>query len=298
MKKSGYLAKESILNLQKIRHNVGQYIEEPWKIETIQSSPKLLKDISGALNMSGYKDVAEQIDKIEVYTSEYMLNKNYKATASELNLLAESIASLEYYLEYLSDGVKGEERILELAKTNINSLFESIELTNKHKKEPENIDADLDNMSDDDFDLDDDDMEFDFEEPEEQNYDDLLDAEENQTDELNINSDDDFELTLTEELEDTESDTDSPDLELVEEDLELSIYNEDDRPDLFVTFSEETDDDIKEVFLEEIEEELEHLDSIFPRWENNPDEQMELLGEIRRIYHTLKGSVVTCLDRS
>ncbi|MFK8012269.1 MAG: Hpt domain-containing protein, partial [Marinicellaceae bacterium] len=294
------LAKESISNLQKIKHNFVQYIEEPWKKETIESSPKLLKEISGALNMSGYKDVAEQIDKIEVYTSNYMLNPDYKPTANQLNMLAESIASLEYYLEYLSDGVKGEERILELAKTNIDSLFETIELAKKHNVQPENIDADLDNMSDDDFDLEDElDDEFDLDSNDEIDYEDdlLLDTEELIQSELSESTTEESSNPSVEEMNNSDETTlesqENAELEEVdktETELELSFMEEEKKQDLYVSFGEETDEDIKEVFLEEFEEELEHLNSIFPRWEKNPDEQMELLGEIRRIYHTLKGS--------
>ena len=113
------LAKESINNLQKVKHNFVQFIEEPWNKDPIQPIPKLLKEISGALKMSGFDDVSVEVDKIEKYTNEQMLESEYKPSVDQLNLLAESIASLEYYLEYMSEGVKGEQRVLDLAKSNI-----------------------------------------------------------------------------------------------------------------------------------------------------------------------------------
>ena len=276
------LAKESIHNLQKIKHNFIQYIEAPWIKESIESSPKLLKEVSGALNMSGYKDVADEIDKIEVYTSKYMLDPSFKPSANQLDFLAESIASLEYYLEYISDGVKGEKRILELAKSNINLLFETVEKAEKLQKQSNVIDADLDQMNDDDFEMD---MDID---------DDLANNLE-----FGLDDDNDIEQSLETDLEE-EFGIDAPELEQtdnvqVQNDDQLDVYElklekPKLRPDLFVTFSDETDDDIKEIFLEEFEEELEHLETIFPKWKSNPDEQVELLGDIRRIYHTLKGS--------
>ncbi len=247
------LAKESIQNLQKIKQNFVLFIESPWNKESIESSPKLLKEISGALKMSGLDKVADEIDRVEEYTSKYMLHEEYKPSVDELDLLAEAIASLEYYLEYLSDGVKGEERILTLAQTNIATLFDSIKTEDNLKQPINDLDADLDKLSDEDFDIDDD---FD------------IDGE---FDELSL-EDSEFQPVVNEINED------------------VSEEKSEETPELIVSFSDETDDDIKEVFLEEFEEELEHLNSIFPRWENNPDDQMELLGEIRRIYHTLKGS--------
>ncbi|HKY90833.1 MAG TPA: Hpt domain-containing protein, partial [Nevskiaceae bacterium] len=53
--------------------------------------------------------------------------------------------------------------------------------------------------------------------------------------------------------------------------------------------SAEVDPEIREVFLEESEEVLETLQRALPRWLRAPDER-ELLVEIRRAFHTLKGS--------
>ena len=249
------LAKESITNLQKVKQNFVIYIEAPWNKESIESSPKLLKEISGALTMSGFEDVANEIDRIEDFTTTYMLESNYKPTVDQLDLLAESVASLEYYLEYLSDGTKGEESILNLARNNIELLYKSVSKLELKPHETNDLDADLDLMSDDDFDMD-----IDLE-------DELEDGLSSEEDEVQYD-----ELLLDDEIESSEK---------------LEEINEN---DLIVSFSDETDDDIKEVFLEEFEEELERLNSIYPVWKTNPVEQTELLGEIRRIFHTLKGS--------
>ncbi len=261
------LAKESINNLQKVKQNYVQFIEAPWNKESIESSPKLLKEIGGALKMSGLNDVAAEVDRVEEFTSKYMLEPNYKPTVDQLDLLAESVASLEYYLEYLSNGTKGEQSILNLAKSNIKLLFKSVEGVELGQKEVEALDADLDQMSDDEFDMEldmADDVDYE-EESEEETYDQLLADESELKDEDDVNDVVDIEKNL--EAEETEQE-----------------HN------LIVSFSDDTDDDIKEVFLEEFEEELEHLNSIYPRWKKNPDDQYELLGEIRRIFHTLKGS--------
>ncbi len=244
------LAKESITNLQKVKQNFIIYIEAPWNKESIEPSPKLLKEISGALTMSGYEDVAVEIDRIEEFTTKYMLESNYKPTVDQLDLLAESVASLEYYLEYLSDGTKGEESILNLARNNIEQLFDSVSKIEIKPHDTEELDAGLDLMSDNDFDMD---------------------------------------MDLEEEIDIEEDEVEYDELLLKDEAKEQEKKNSS-REKLIVAFSDETDDDIKEVFLEEFEEELEHLNSIHPRWRINPEEQTELLSEIRRIYHTLKGS--------
>jgi chemosensory pili system protein ChpA (sensor histidine kinase/response regulator) len=49
------------------------------------------------------------------------------------------------------------------------------------------------------------------------------------------------------------------------------------------------DEEILEIFIEEAEEVLETLREVFPRWQQNPDDQ-EALATCRRMFHTLKGS--------
>ncbi|GAA5007828.1 hypothetical protein GCM10023206_14070 [Acinetobacter puyangensis] len=49
------------------------------------------------------------------------------------------------------------------------------------------------------------------------------------------------------------------------------------------------DPEIREIFIEEVQEIIEFLDSVLPQWLDNPSNQI-ILTDIRRSYHTLKGS--------
>ncbi|MFU8924953.1 Hpt domain-containing protein [Acinetobacter puyangensis] len=49
------------------------------------------------------------------------------------------------------------------------------------------------------------------------------------------------------------------------------------------------DPEIREIFIEEVQEIIEFLDSVLPQWLDNPSNQV-ILTDIRRSYHTLKGS--------
>ncbi len=57
----------------------------------------------------------------------------------------------------------------------------------------------------------------------------------------------------------------------------------------FDVAGDEIDDEIREIFLEEFEEEITNLDGLLPLWRRAPDEA-EHLRQIRRVFHTLKGS--------
>ncbi|WP_227429092.1 Hpt domain-containing protein [Psychrobacter sp. I-STPA6b] len=51
----------------------------------------------------------------------------------------------------------------------------------------------------------------------------------------------------------------------------------------------DVDEDIREIFIEEAEEVLEHMDTYLPSWKQNPQD-LTPLAEVRRGFHTLKGS--------
>ncbi len=53
--------------------------------------------------------------------------------------------------------------------------------------------------------------------------------------------------------------------------------------------SEDVDHEIMEIFIEEAREEISKISELFPKWRENP-EQQEPLTEMRRSFHTLKGS--------
>src|SRR5690606_3555466 len=57
----------------------------------------------------------------------------------------------------------------------------------------------------------------------------------------------------------------------------------------FEATGDEIDDEIREVFLEEFAEEIDNLDTLLPPWREKP-EDLERLRPIRRVFHTLKGS--------
>ena len=75
---------------------------------------------------------------------------------------------------------------------------------------------------------------------------------------------------------------------------ESAIQEETQQPqatgDEIVTFGDDADDFIKEVFIEEFEEELPHLQSEHRAWQKDPENNEQNLIEVRRIFHTLKGS--------
>ena len=95
------LAKESIVNLQQIKANFVAYIESPWDKVQINDNPKLLQDIAGALKILQLDEASDQLYKLIAFVKTQIIQKKATPSAVELDQLATTISTFEYYLENL-----------------------------------------------------------------------------------------------------------------------------------------------------------------------------------------------------
>ena len=94
-------------------------------------------------------------------------------------------------------------------------------------------------------------------------------------------------LAPVEEIEtETETETDAAEAALVESESAAETEAHDEEPDSALAGD---DFDLQEIFLEEFDEQFETLRSQYPDWRDAPEDQA-LLTDIRRAFHTLKGS--------
>ncbi|MCX4189938.1 Hpt domain-containing protein [Methylophaga sp. OBS3] len=112
----------------------------------------------------------------------------------------------------------------------------------------------------------------------------------NETTSPQVEETEDFDLTIDfsdipEPFAEPET---SPVAESTEFSLEIPEISETTAADSLVGFAEGIDPDIAEVFLEEAEEVLAELNQLIPDW--CAEQSVEVLSDIRRHFHTLKGS--------
>ena len=281
------LANESIINLQQIKNNFVAYIEAPWDREQILVNPKLLNEIAGALKILNLEKSAGQIERISEYTNSYMLKTGARPSANELDRLANVISSIEYYLENLDQNTPGKEQILDQVEQQIDQLMDKV--AQRMEDEPAVSEAPANNQ----INLEEGDLEsVDLSE--------FVDAEALETTESAAGEDAE-ELDFDEsELEDFElDDLSDEETELMDDlDVQAPATTEEAAPveaaepvELpSMSFDADVDEEIKEVFIEEFTEEMGNLGNIFNEWKESPEENQDKLTEIRRIYHTLKGS--------
>jgi len=269
------LAKESIINLQQIKTNFVAFIESPWDKNQVKDNPQLLKDIAGAMKILNLGEAGKHVDEIIVYVNEDILGSDSKPSALQLEQLATVISSLEYYLENLEQGEHTRKSLLSEVAQQIQALQVQASQDDQFNQEIskdeviEEVPTKAD--SDDGLELADEGLELADEGLELAGETDVVDEDEP------------LAVDTSVEIKDVKSDeTDG-----VHEEQATAVVKE---STLVVEFSGDVDDEIKEVFLEEFEEELANMQERHAEWKQDPDENEDKLTEIRRIFHTLKGS--------
>ncbi len=296
------LMKESSANLQDIKQAIVDFIEAPWDHARIEQTPTQLQEIDGALRMMDLEPASRLLSGIEHYVSHELLHKRVVPNGDQLDRLADSVASLEYYLEAVREQRPGRGKILQVGMEALAKLGVDVD----------SIDADQSSVAVDDaipaveqaiVEVVADQTDVAEVEPEA----DLAEIEPDAIEEVAAGD------VARDEAESVEEDgamvaagavaaaaiaaaSERADAELEEARLEptdaeqVSAEQPGFEPSAVkADISDDIDEEIREIFIEEVEEELENLQSLFPQWKENP-EDVETLTTIRRIFHTLKGS--------
>jgi chemosensory pili system protein ChpA (sensor histidine kinase/response regulator) len=248
------LAKESIVNLQQVKANFVAFIEAPWDKHQVEDNPLLLKQIAGALNILDLTQAGEYIQQIISYVDHEILTKAAKPSAAELEQLATVVSSIEYYLENLDQGNRIRENLLSEVGRQIDTLQQQVSQDDRAVETIEETDL-VEQEKSAETDIKDDEQSIDVQE-------DNTQSEDSSTSDVN----DQVQVAEADQAENKDSDN------------------------KIVTFGEDADDFIKEVFVEEFEEELPNLQSEHQAWQVDPENNEQSLTEVRRIFHTLKGS--------
>lgn len=117
------LIQESRSNLQRIKDNIADYLDEDHRVERLENVPSLLKEVEGALAFSKLDTLKEVIAKTEVFVSNFLMDKKVVLSEQEVISLADAISSVDYYLEgLLSSGLHGLPKILQRAIDSVEEL--------------------------------------------------------------------------------------------------------------------------------------------------------------------------------
>ncbi|WP_417568249.1 Hpt domain-containing protein [Marinobacter sp.] len=214
---SGALLRESRNTLEQVKSAIVNFIASQWDTREIEHVPGLLHSIRGGLSLIPLDRVADMLASAERYITEVLLDSKQVPDWKQLDILADAVTSIEYYLERLAEGIGENDSILRVAEDSLASLG------------------------------------------------------------FPVGAEPTWSASAAEEI---------PVVEPVEELPETSATAPEESKS---SDSELLDDEILGIFVEEAEEVLETIHEFYPRLRQNHDDH-EALTEVRRAFHTLKGS--------
>lgn len=293
---------EAIVDLVHAKEAIVDYIESDHDTAHLANVPQWFIQVKGGLSLLGESRSASLVDSIVCYINNELIKKRKKASAHELDSLADAVCGLEYYLEGRKERRMYGSAAMSVAEQGIKNLGYPIIETDVDSKPgakadevaagdaPATADADISERR----------FEFDYS---------LLDESTVATDAsaAGIGShdrvvdpgdealrpvqtpgfDDQNELSpaIVVDREDTDTGIQIPDAAVADE---VGTF-EPDVDDGLAIIGDDVDDEILEIFIEEAEEELASINQQLPVWQSD-SEHLDSLGSIRRSYHTLKGS--------
>ncbi len=243
--------KEAKEDLIRVREAINNYLDNPQDKSVLSVLPEMLHSISGSLTMLSYKRVAQVLTSTRAFIENELISVDTVPEQQKLDALADSVMSVEYYLEafvqnrvHPSSVLDVAEQAVELLGYPIGTVTETL-APQAETPEVEGIEV--------------------FEPVEEP-----AEAE-----------------VVTGEEAVTEEEVAAP-AEAVEQEVTTEVAEEPEKPAASAA-GVEVDDEILEIFIEEAEEELENINRLLPAWTSDPSDQ-ESLNDLRRSFHTLKGS--------
>ncbi|RLU01938.1 Hpt domain-containing protein [Ketobacter sp.] len=247
---------ESRTGLENAKEAISDYIGSGFDLGPLQAVPDILHSVRGGLLMVPLAHPAALLQSCINFISEQLIDGAVQPDWKQLDTLADAITSVEYYLERLGDRFPGDEDILSIAEEAVSALGYPAERIDPSELAPTLLAAEpsaapLAN------------------EP-------VAEADTGAAELESLAGDEEDEII---QIEFTEEDLQEAGAAVTESVAEPEPEDDDDL----------IDEEVIEIFIEEAGEVLETIQEYLPQWKTNYDNE-EALKELRRAYHTLKGS--------
>lgn len=263
--------------LEKSKDAIVDCIASQWDMVQLEAIPKHMRTVRGNLSMLSLDKAADILSCCILYIETQLIDQGVRPQWQQLDSLADVIASVDYYIEFMSAARENDESILDKAisglallgvnlgdikSINSNSVVafgsaRKADNTSTHET-PEaltEVQPEIPLLSDESLDV--------------ENEATTIPLEED----LDITEDNSVADTLHDESVENTLEQATPELEEAADKIEEDFI----------------DDELIEIFAEEVDEIQVTLDEFFPLWCEEFSNE-EALAEVRRAFHTIKGS--------
>ena len=310
-----HVVDEVKVDLNNIKDAFNDYSRAPKHVDVLKDVPSLLDRIRGSLSMLTLNRASGILAKAARFIQSQIIDTAVRPDSRTLDLLADSISSVEYYLESLTESWGHPTAILDVAEQSLVELGIGDDTAGAIGVATEDEEAERDETL------------VDLVAPEFAEGEAPVEPEGELTMELSMESTqpqiDASDMQLEDEASqgglslegfETQEEITLPSLpeEVVEEEIQITAEapEQDEQRQAFTTkpepaaapsapskpqvmssgtLADELDDEIVEIFLEEADEEHGNISRLLPHWQNNPQDG-DTLKDLRRSFHTLKGS--------
>ena len=260
--------RESRAALESVKDALVSYNQRRWEAAALQAVPEQLTMLRGALQIMNLDDAATVVDHFLNSMQQTVIRADYRPNWRQVDILAECVASIEYYLDQLASQYRDDK-----------ILIRAIEALTQYElpvNEPAPVSAGGDKIYHDEQGV-----------PEAESESAIipapLESEKSEHPERSIQ-----EQAITEQAAEMPApsaatpllDVGATPVVPVAAETSSRVLPEDDF---------DQDDEIREIFIEEAGEVLENIDEHFPVWSADFSDSAALK-EFRRGFHTLKGS--------
>ena len=115
--------RECQLGLEKAKEAIIEYISSQWDVSHLENIDLLLKDIRGGLDMVPLPRAGAIIDSCSRFIVEKLSDSNYSPSWDTLESLADAMASVEYYLERLTNDMSEDaDSLLDIAEQSVRDI--------------------------------------------------------------------------------------------------------------------------------------------------------------------------------
>ena len=116
------LLREAIANFAGARQAFVAFVETSWNHDELVPVPKLLREVSGALNILELSQPAQYLDGVRMYTEVELIERRRIPNSRQLDTFADALASIEYFLEALRENRANRDDILDITRNSLETL--------------------------------------------------------------------------------------------------------------------------------------------------------------------------------
>ena len=118
----GALTREAAANFAEVRNAFVAFVETDWDHSALESVPRLLAEVSGAMRILQLPEPADYLEGLRRYSHAELISKLQVPGGRDLDTLADALAGMEYYLESLQEPHGQRQDLLDKTRDSLEAL--------------------------------------------------------------------------------------------------------------------------------------------------------------------------------